>query len=299
MWYVLFGVFCLILLWATITDFRALVIPDFINIFGALLGLLLSVFFENLLWYPHRLQSSLTAIEGLDNISKSFFGGRLSLLLAVMSFLLWCFALVATPFKTRRGFRFGLLLWFHKMGRELRQYQEVWAFLLIGVGLLIGVSLYHPEAWVRLCSATLGLGFGVASSWLFRSIIGAMVGREVLGFGDVLLMGTIGAWLGWQACLIIPFVGVSLGMIPLIIVLSVLRKWKRGLEVPFGPFLALGSVVTVLAWDHLSPNLFLLLEITSGVEKVSLLFFIVIVIALRTLVLKLMLARKAALKSFG
>ena len=65
-----------------------------------------------------------------------------------------------------------------------------------------------------------------------------------MGFGDVTLMAMIGAFLGWQAALIVffmaPFAGLILGILNLII--------NRDTEIPYGPFLCLGALVVILRW---------------------------------------------------
>jgi hypothetical protein len=65
-----------------------------------------------------------------------------------------------------------------------------------------------------------------------------------MGFGDVTLMAMIGAFLGWQTCLIVfflaPLAGVVLGLVQLVL--------RRGSEIPYGPFLCLGALAAVVAW---------------------------------------------------
>ena len=65
-----------------------------------------------------------------------------------------------------------------------------------------------------------------------------------MGFGDVTLMAMIGAFLGWQAGLLVfflaPFAGIVLGL--LVVVL------RRDSEIPYGPFLCLGAVAVLVFW---------------------------------------------------
>jgi leader peptidase (prepilin peptidase)/N-methyltransferase len=64
-----------------------------------------------------------------------------------------------------------------------------------------------------------------------------------MGFGDVLLMGLIGAVLGWEGALavffIAPFFGLLYGLWHLV--------RHRDREVPYGPFLSLAAGVVMLA----------------------------------------------------
>ena len=79
--------------------------------------------------------------------------------------------------------------------------------------------------------------------WLFK----LTTGKEGMGYGDFKLLAALGAWLGWQ--MILPIVLVRLGA----------RRRGRhrheavsgalreGRYVPFGPFLAGGGLLVMLA----------------------------------------------------
>lgn len=91
--------------------------------------------------------------------------------------------------------------------------------------------------------ALVGLVVGAGVIWL-TAILGKLAfRREAMGFGDVLLMGMIGAVLGWEAAIITffvaPFFGLTFGLIQLA------RHGDR--EVPYGPFLSLGAMTAMLA----------------------------------------------------
>ncbi len=70
------------------------------------------------------------------------------------------------------------------------------------------------------------------------------MGREAMGFGDVTLLAMIGAFLGWQASIVIFF------MAPLYaLLIGIGRLILRGeREIPFGPFLCLAAATTVVYW---------------------------------------------------
>ena len=85
----------------------------------------------------------------------------------------------------------------------------------------------------------------------------AILKKEALGFGDVKLMGAIGAFCGWQGALFSLFGGAVLGTIAIGLI-QMLRMIKPknnsssegagiiGSEVPFGPMLAAGSLLYFL-----------------------------------------------------
>jgi leader peptidase (prepilin peptidase)/N-methyltransferase len=69
----------------------------------------------------------------------------------------------------------------------------------------------------------------------------AVFPREVMGFGDVKLLGTIGAFLGWKAVFFVLTAGATLGaIVGSISVIAGRREWAARL--PFGPYLAAGAV---------------------------------------------------------
>jgi leader peptidase (prepilin peptidase)/N-methyltransferase len=69
-----------------------------------------------------------------------------------------------------------------------------------------------------------------------------------IGFGDVRLAGLCGAFLGWIgyreviAGFLLSFI---LAGVPAVVLLA-MRKVQRRTQIPFGPFLAAGTVITVL-----------------------------------------------------
>ena len=75
----------------------------------------------------------------------------------------------------------------------------------------------------------------IAGTYLFK--------KEAMGGGDIKLAAMIGAFLGWQLTLLSLFFGFFLGAIIGIIVL-VLSKGKSEI-VPFGPFIALGTIIAI------------------------------------------------------
>jgi len=90
-----------------------------------------------------------------------------------------------------------------------------------------------------------------------NSIIGGLVGffliysiiflyryfknREGMGLGDAKLMVGIGLLLGWQSTPIILFLASILGL--LFVIPSLIKKTKKlTTEIPFGPFIIIGSI---------------------------------------------------------
>lgn len=93
---------------------------------------------------------------------------------------------------------------------------------------------------------------------LWIMILGELVlKKEALGFGDVKLMGAIGAFCGWQGSVFSLFAGAILGTVSLVflqIVFAVIPLKRPGgvpekflgKKIPFGPFLAGASLLYYL-----------------------------------------------------
>ena len=78
----------------------------------------------------------------------------------------------------------------------------------------------------------------VAGSYLFK--------REAMGGGDIKLAAMVGAFLGWQLTLLSLFLGFFFGAITgVIILIKNKRKNEQGDSVPFGPFIAFGTLIAL------------------------------------------------------
>ena len=78
----------------------------------------------------------------------------------------------------------------------------------------------------------------VAGSYLFK--------KEAMGGGDIKLAAMVGAFLGWQLTLLSLFLGFFFGAIyGVIILIKDKEKDEQGDIVPFGPFIALGTVLAL------------------------------------------------------
>ena len=67
---------------------------------------------------------------------------------------------------------------------------------------------------------------------------------EGMGGGDVKLKGMIGSFLGWKGALLTIMLGALSGSV-IGLALIALRRHEADKVIPFGPFLALGAVVTL------------------------------------------------------
>jgi leader peptidase (prepilin peptidase) / N-methyltransferase len=90
-----------------------------------------------------------------------------------------------------------------------------------------------------LIGLLLGGGPLLAIGWIWEKLRHV----EAMGGGDVKLMGMVGSFLGWKGALLTIMLGAFIGSVAGL-VLIVIRKHKMDRVIPFGPFLALGTLIT-------------------------------------------------------
>jgi leader peptidase (prepilin peptidase) / N-methyltransferase len=109
----------------------------------------------------------------------------------------------------------------------------------------------YPGWVVSLAGALLGALVGGGSLWLVGAIWKALRGVDAMGLGDVKMMFGVGALLGWRLSVFTIFVGAFAGA--LIGIVLVMRQKNKDLQmqIPFGIFLGIGSIVAVLFGDRM------------------------------------------------
>lgn len=112
-------------------------------------------------------------------------------------------------------------------------------------GIVIGFIISFFVPYISFINSALGvivgggiiLIIGLAGSVIFK--------KEAMGGGDVKLAAMIGAFLGWRYTIISLFLGFLLGAVAgIFLILSKIKS--REDTVPFGPFIVLGSFITLL-----------------------------------------------------
>jgi leader peptidase (prepilin peptidase)/N-methyltransferase len=112
-------------------------------------------------------------------------------------------------------------------------------------GIVIGFIISFFVPYISFVNSALGvlvgggiiLIIGLGGSVIFK--------KEAMGGGDVKLAAMIGAFLGWRYIIISLFLGFFLGALAgIILIMSKIKS--REDAVPFGPFIVLGSFITLL-----------------------------------------------------
>ncbi len=156
------------------------------------------------------------------------------------------------------------------------------AYALLAFGLLLGSFVDLDEMWIPdrctiggmiigpilsflipamhgetgrldgLVQSLLGMAFGFGLLWSVGFFGKLILKKDAMGFGDVKLMGALGAFFGWQAVLFIIFVSSLLGSIVGVSLIAFGKKeWQS--RIPFGPYIALAALIWMLGgyiwWD--------------------------------------------------
>lgn len=114
---------------------------------------------------------------------------------------------------------------------------------------------------ITLPGIVLGLGAGSYLVGWVDSVLGFLAGgglfyllavlsRGGMGGGDIKFIAAAGALLGWQKILLVIVLGATLGSV-IGLALLVAKKKDRKSQIPFGPFLAIGTLIAIFFGDDL------------------------------------------------
>jgi leader peptidase (prepilin peptidase)/N-methyltransferase len=162
------------------------------------------------------------------------------------------------------GILFVLLAWRLTSAWALPAYC-VLAAAIVGIS---AIDVEHMRIPSTLVYSTAALGapllvLASAGTHRWSALLGALIGGAVafaafftlffavpkgIGFGDVRLAGLCGGFLGWMGYreVIVGFlISFIVAGVPAAVLLA-MHKVNRRTQIPFGPFLAAGTVITVL-----------------------------------------------------
>jgi leader peptidase (prepilin peptidase)/N-methyltransferase len=103
-----------------------------------------------------------------------------------------------------------------------------------------------------LILSLVGLAFGFGLLWSVSFFGRLILKKDAMGFGDVKLMGALGAFLGFESVVFIVFISSLLGSV---IGISFIAAGKKELQskIPFGPYIALAAIIWIMGgsgwWD--------------------------------------------------
>lgn len=235
---------------ATFIDFDEQTIPDGITIPGTLLGLTLAAV------SPQAFMPIIVGAFGRVGVEPVWMTAPATwspqwetsreLWLGLGLYAFWCFALADRRIILRRGAKKAVRYFFAGLVR-LPSWRLLLLIWIAGSAAVAGVWTWGGMHWAGLLTSLAGMAVGGGAVWAVRIVAGTAMGQEAMGFGDVTLMGMIGAFIGWQASLI------AFPLAPITAILIVLIQFAatRNRVVAFGPYLCAGTVVTIVGWDYL------------------------------------------------
>ena len=109
----------------------------------------------------------------------------------------------------------------------------------------------QPIWLVSLIGAIFGGLLGGGSLWLVGEIWKRLRGVDAMGLGDVKMMFAVGALLGWRLTFLSIFIGAFTGAIAGIIFIYTQKDKDLQAQIPFGIFLGLGSIISLLFGETL------------------------------------------------
>ncbi len=115
----------------------------------------------------------------------------------------------------------------------------LWIGLFINLNGLLATSLFDAVVGAMCGYLLLWIPF-----WIFKLI----TKKDGMGYGDFKFLAAIGAWGGWQILIIVILLSSLLGLIYALI-LRISGRLSTGHPIPFGPFLAIGGVIS-LFWGR-------------------------------------------------
>lgn len=113
------------------------------------------------------------------------------------------------------------------------------AITLPGIVVGFAFSFFTEPGWI---ASLIGIAFGGGVLYLIAEVYYRIRHEEGLGMGDVKMLAMIGAFLGWKLTLVTLIMASVSGSV-IGVLLIVTKRGDMKYALPFGTFLAIGSVV--------------------------------------------------------
>ncbi len=120
----------------------------------------------------------------------------------------------------------------------------------LGLRALVPHCPGREDAWGGFLASATGAALGFGLLWAVGWIGSLLFRKDAMGFGDVKLLGAIGAFLGAPAILFVVFVSSLLGSV-VGITCILLKKNEMGGRIPFGPYLSAAALAWILGGETL------------------------------------------------
>lgn len=122
--------------------------------------------------------------------------------------------------------------------------------------LFFTVGMFGDRVWFNPI-----LGFAVGTGFLFMvSLVGMLVYKsdDAMGMGDIKLYAVIGLFLGWRMTIVSLMLSVFSAAVGCVFMI-ILKKNNRKSTIAFGPYIAVGTCITIICgWNLLEQYMSLL-----------------------------------------
>ncbi|MCA9052268.1 MAG: prepilin peptidase [Planctomycetaceae bacterium] len=199
------------------------------------------------LWVHLRLLYHLLLIEAL--LAASLIDLRLMIIPDTVTLPTMAVGVVAAAIFGRLGI---IPVWFQepRLARDFSYVGPDWLQWMVSEGPAVPAWIEAHPYLHGVAVSIAGLIVGGGSTWVIRAVGTWGLKREAMGDGDVVLMAMVGSFIGWQPVVIAFFIA------PLFVfVVFLLRMTIRmSEEIPYGPYLSLGTLATILGWRWVWPS---------------------------------------------
>jgi len=118
-------------------------------------------------------------------------------------------------------------------------------------GIVLGLALNTLVAPRNIVTFILGAVLAAMALYAVAILGELLFKKESMGGGDIKLAAMVGAFIGWKGILLSLFLAVLLGsVVGIVLIVSGLRKRRE--HIPFGPFIAAGSILVVFWGEHIA-----------------------------------------------
>lgn len=118
-------------------------------------------------------------------------------------------------------------------------------------GMVLGLAASFLPGGIGIITSLIGLVVGGGSLYLIAILGEWLFKKEAMGGGDIKMAAMLGAFLGWQKVLLVFISSAAIGLIVSIVAMAVSARLRESRMIPFGPFLALAAMLSVLYGDQI------------------------------------------------
>ena len=156
---------------------------------------------------------------------------------------------------------FAFLYMVHGISFDLLLYLALWSMLIITFFIdldhmvisdavllvfLPVVVLYVIATDASWLNHLLGLVIGFTFFLVIYLVAKWLYGKEAFGFGDVMLSGAVGAFLGMENTILVMVLSFIIAFVVIMFLKAIGKSLKREMEIPFGPFICVATAIASL-----------------------------------------------------